>query len=67
MIGFVIVTTYSLTSSFGLIAGLQADKIGGHAAFVTIYKDRRADLDRLLAARAEVKAKPISEDARVVA
>jgi hypothetical protein len=67
VIGFVIVTTYSLTSSFGLIAALQADKIGGHAAVVTTYKDRRADLDRLLAARAEIKAKPISEDARVVA
>jgi len=66
-LGFAVVTAYSLTSSFGLIASLQADRVGGHAAVVTTYNDRRVDLDRLLASRAEIKAKPTTEDAQAVA
>src|SRR5919108_608150 len=57
---FVAVSTYSITSSFGLAAIQRADKIGEHAAVATVYKDRRADLDRLMAERAKIDPRPVA-------
>jgi hypothetical protein len=64
---FIAVTAYSLTSSFGLASIQRAEKLGDHAATATAYKDRRADLERLITARASINPKPVAASAEALA
>jgi hypothetical protein len=64
---FTVVTAFSLTSSFGLAALQRADKLSVHAAMATTYHDRRAELDRLIAERAKINARPVAENAETLA
>jgi hypothetical protein len=64
---FLVVTAFSLSSSFGLAAIQRTDKIGEHTATATAYQDRRADLERLIAERAKIDARPLAANAEVLA
>jgi hypothetical protein len=64
---FMVITAYSITSSFGLAAIQRADMIGDHAATATIYQDRRADLDRLIDLRAKIDVRPVAANAEEIA
>jgi hypothetical protein len=65
---FVVFTGYSLASSFGLAAIQRAEKLGDHAAVASTYQDRRAELDRLLAQRAQLPAfRPVDAAAETAA
>jgi hypothetical protein len=64
---FAAVTAYSITSSFGLAAIQRADKLGEHVAAITTYRDRRADLDRLIAHRIKIDPQPVAGSAEALA
>ena len=48
---FVVFTSLSLLSSFGMAAIQSALKIGSHTAVASTYSDRKAEVDRLVAQR----------------
>ncbi len=48
---FVVFTSLSLLSSFGMAAIQSALKVGSHTATANVYKDRKAEVDRLVAQR----------------